>query len=76
MAGIAPFVLLLLSCLIQLCSCFAVGSFSKNLPALSQVTSRLTESTAADLPQLPSHVPAATLLCKDVSEEGNNIPEA
>ncbi|DBB10539.1 TPA: hypothetical protein ACH3X3_002076 [Trebouxia sp. C0006] len=29
-----------------------------------------------DLPQLPSHVPAATLLCKDVSEEGDNIPEA
>lgn len=29
-----------------------------------------------DLPQLPSHVPAATLLCKDVSEEGENIAEA
>jgi len=35
--GTASFVLLLLCWLIQLCSCFAVDRFSKNLHALSQV---------------------------------------
>ena len=42
--------------------------------AIDQITKHACLS-AADLPRLPQHVPAVSLLCKDVDEAADDVAE-
>lgn len=59
----------------ELCpNCASHGSFDNPSPmCLEPCVRLLTLRAGADLPQLPSHVPAVALLCKDVDDEADEV---